>query len=333
MGEHDPRFLSDGWVNMAGLLECPSPFLFAIGGRGTGKTYGAAEWCFLHERGRFAWIRRRDKEISTMKAGAPFGNVPVYEGCVWKGTKEATYVRDADGELVCPVLPWATSGNVTGLDLEYVNTMVFDEFIPKKGAVAIPDEFDIWSALLETVGRNRELSGRPPVKVLHISNSDSLNSELLIRLELVPVIVRMRAEGIKTWTSEDGLVTIWDFSGSPVSEAKRQTALYKLIGGTKYAGMALDNDFAFDDFSDVKRRPIREYNPLFSVGGMVTLYIHKRRDELYASRHRSGDVPDFQPDAQGKRELLKLFPYIHEAVEEGVIYESIECKYLLAKIL
>ena len=329
----DNRFLPNGYANMAALLESPAPFVFAIGGRGTGKTYGAAAWCMEHARGRFGWIRRRDKEISTMKAGAPFGNVPSFAGCVWKGTKEATYIRTEDGELVCPVLPWATSGNVTGLDLEYLDILVFDEFIPKAGAVPFGDEFAIWSALLETVGRNRELHGRPPVKVLHISNSDSLNSELLISLELVPVIVRMRSQGITTWTSEDGLVEIWDFAGSPVSDQKRGTALYKLIGGSQYAGMALDNEFAYDDFSDVRRRPIREYNPLFTVGGKVTLYIHKRRDELYASRHRSGSVPDYTPDAAGRRELLRDFPYIHEALAEGVLYESIECKYLLQKIL
>lgn len=318
---------------MAALLESEAPYKIAIGGRAVGKTYGAAEWCRLNASGRFGWIRRRDKEISAMKAGAPFGNVPAFAGCVWKGTKEATYIKDADGELVCPVLPWATSGNVTGLDLEYIDVLVFDEFIRKKGVVPFSDEFEIWSALIETVSRNRELKGRPPLKVLHISNSDSLDSELLIRLELVPVIVRMRAEGVRTWTSPDGLVEIWDFSGSPISEEKRSSSLYRLISGSRYAKMALSNEFAFDDFSDVKPRPVREYNPLFTVGGMVTLYIHKKRDELYASRHRSGNVPDFTPDADGRKELLKLYPYIHEAIAEGVTYESIECKYMLQKIL
>lgn len=330
---NDDRFLPSGYVNMAPLLTGSAPFVFAIGGRGTGKTYGTAAWLRQNASGRFAWIRRRDNEISTMKAGAPFGNVPGYEGCVWKGSKEATYIREDSGDLVCPVLPWATSGNVTGLDLSYLDYLVFDEFIPKKGAVAFKDEFDIWSALQETVGRNRELEGRPPLKTVHISNSDSLNSELLIRLELVPVIVRMRAEGVRIWTSPDGLVEIRDYSDSDISQAKRETSLYRLIAGSQYAKMALDNEYAFDDFSDVRRRPVREYKPLFTVGGMVTLYIHKHRDELYASRHRSGDVPDFTPDAQGRKELLRLFPYIHEAVAEGVTYESIECKYLLTKIL
>ncbi len=334
MDADDPRFLPNGYANIAAMLEMSeSPFLFAIGGRGTGKTYGAAAWCMEHERGRFCWVRRRDKEIATMKSGKPFGNVPAFDGCIWKGTKEATYILDSDRELVCPVIPWATSGNVTGLDLEYVNMIVFEEFIAKKGTVAIPDEYIIWNALQETVGRNRELEGKPPLRSLHISNSDSLNSELLIRLELVPVIVRMRAEGVTRWTSPDGLVTIWDYVGSPISERKKQTTLYRLTQGTNYSRMALDNEFAFDDFSDVKSRPVREYNPLFTVGGMVTLYIHKKRDELYASRHRSGNVPDFTPDQEGRKELLKLYPYIHEAIAEGVTYESIECKYMLQKIL
>lgn len=331
--EQDPRFLASGYANMARLMESAAPFVFALGGRAIGKTYGAADWCRHNANGRFCWVRRRDKELSTMKAGPPFGNVPSFDGCVWKGSKEATYVRSEDGELVCPVLPLATSGNVTGLDLSYIDVIVFDEFIAKKGVQPISDEFVIWSSLLETVGRNRELEGRPPLKAVHLTNSDSLNSEILIRLELVPVIVRMRSEGLLSWKSPDGLVEIWDFSSSPISERKRRTALYQLIDGTDYAKMALDNDFAFDDFSDVRRRPIKEYNPLFTVDGKVTLYIHKHRDELYASRHRSGSVPDFAPDPEGRRKLYAAYPYIREALAEGVTYESIECKYILSSIL
>lgn len=329
----DPRFLPSGYANMAGLLQTPAPYCFAIGGRGTGKTYGSADWLRENASGRFGWIRRRDKELSVMKAGPPFANIPSFAGCVWKGTKEATYIKDADGEVVCPVLPMATSGNVTGLDLSYLDYLVYDEFIPKAGALTIPEEFEIWSSLMETIGRNRELEGRPPLKVLHLTNSDSLNSELLIRLELVPVIVRMRSEGITTWTSEDGLVEIWDFSGSSISSQKARTSLYRLIAGTEYARMALENEFAFDDFSQVRRRPIREYNPLFSVDKRATVYIHKKRDELYVSRHRSGNVTDYPATAAGRRQLYQDIPYIREALAESVIYESIECKYILESIL
>ena len=329
----DRRFLDNGYANMGALLLSPAPFCFALGGRGIGKSYGCADWLRGYASGRFAWLRRRDKEIAVMKAGPPFANIPSFTGCVWKGTKEATYVRDADGELVCPVLPMATSGNVTGLDLSYIDYLVYDEFIPKAGAVPFEGEFTIWSSLLETIGRNRELEGRLPLKVVHLTNSDSLNSDLLIRLELVPVIVRMRAEGRTTWTSPDGLVEIWDFTGSPISEKKAQGALYKLISGTDYARMALGNEFAFDDFSDVKRRPIREYNPLFSIDKRATVYVHKSRDELYVSRHRSGDVPDYPATLAGKRQLYQDIPYIREALAEGVIYESIECKYILQSIL
>ena len=327
------RYYPNGYANIGPLLESPAPFVFAIGGRGTGKSYGAADWLRKNASGAFIWVRRRDNEISTMKAGPPFANVPGYEGCVWKGSKEATYVRDADGEIVCPVMPWATSGNVTGLDLSYIRYLVFDEFIPKTGTVPFKDEFRIWSAFQETVGRNRELEGRPPLKTVHISNSDSLNSDLLIRLELVPVIVRMREEGTRIWRSPDGLVEIWDYSDSLVSEKKADTTLYRLIAGTDYARMAINNEFAFDDFSQVKRRPIREYNPLFSIDKRATVYIHKKRDELYVSRHRSGNVPDYPATPAGRRQLYQDIPYIREALAECVIYESIECKYILESIL
>ncbi len=329
----DALFLPSGYANMSAIIESPAPFIFVIGGRGTGKTYGAAEACRGKYAGRSLWIRRRAQEIDAMKSGEPFGNVPSFAGCKWKGSKEASYVIGSDGERILPVIPFATSGNVTGLNLEHVELVVFDEFIGKAGSVPIANEFLIWSQLYESINRNRELIGRAPVKMLHLSNSDSLNSEILIELELVPVIVRMRSEGVRIWESPDGLLQIYDFSGSPISDGKRGTALYRLTAGSKFAGMALDNSFAFDDFSDVKRRPIKEYNPLFSVDGKVTLYIHKRRSELYASRHRSGNVPDYPSTKEGRRDLLRAFPYLHEALAEGCLYESIECKYLIQKIL
>ena len=37
-------YLENGYVNMAKIIETDVPFIFVIGGRGTGKTYGTLQY-------------------------------------------------------------------------------------------------------------------------------------------------------------------------------------------------------------------------------------------------------------------------------------------------
>ena len=44
------RFLESGYADIESILSVGVPFIFLIGGRGTGKTYGALKYAVTHKR-------------------------------------------------------------------------------------------------------------------------------------------------------------------------------------------------------------------------------------------------------------------------------------------
>ena len=44
--------------------------------------------------------------------------------------------------------------------------------------------------------------------------------------------------------------------------------------------MAYENEFAYNDFSDVRGEPLREYNPFLTIG-RITIHLHKNAKRLY----------------------------------------------------
>ena len=54
-----PRlYTEEGWVNIRGVLNTGLPFIFLVGGRGIGKTYGALQEALRQEE-QFLLLRRR----------------------------------------------------------------------------------------------------------------------------------------------------------------------------------------------------------------------------------------------------------------------------------
>ena len=57
-------YTPDGWVDIPAILACGMPFIFCVGGRGTGKTYGALKQARAESDpdNRFLLMRRRNQE-------------------------------------------------------------------------------------------------------------------------------------------------------------------------------------------------------------------------------------------------------------------------------
>ena len=62
-------YLDNGYVNAREWFEDPATFIFAIGGRGTGKTFGALEYLTNPENsaGKFVYMRRSQSQIDACK--------------------------------------------------------------------------------------------------------------------------------------------------------------------------------------------------------------------------------------------------------------------------
>ena len=70
---------------------------------------------------------------------------------------------------------------------------------------------------------------------------------------------------------------------------EEQSKIYKTMDGTQWARMALNNEFAYDDFTDVKHIDMRKYS-LFAAfrHKKKRCYIYNNDDQWYVTRRQNG---------------------------------------------
>ena len=205
---------------------------------------------------------------------------------------------DGKDELIYPAAGYiaslSTFANVRGFDASDIDAIFYDEFIKEEHEKGMKGEADALLNAYETMNRNRELQGRKPIKMVAASNSTDLANPYFVRLGLVTEFERMRQKGqmIRELPSRD--TCIIDLQHSPISEQKRDTALYRMARNTEFASMALDNAFGVD-LGQYKSKSLKEYKPMLAVGELV-VYRHKSRQEFYITPHRSGN-PSYMEQA------------------------------------
>lgn len=288
-------FLDSGYINMTGIIEMPYPFIFVTGARRTGKTFGAIKYMIDHEA-KYIYMRRSGSELDAcaMEEFSPYADINKKLNRNIHGSKLgknalAFYDVKEDGTKVlhAPGLALSTLHNVRGISGDPYDYIVYDEFIPEKTARPIKAEFDAWSNAYETLNSNRELDGRAPIKFIMLANSNMAANPLYMGLGLVRQLERMKRAGRIFWADDERGIFLVNVEGSPISQKKKNTALGRLTKGTDFAKMAYDNDFAFDDFSGIESRSLKEYRPYKAVGE-ICIYKHKSRREYYVSEHMAG---------------------------------------------
>lgn len=308
-------YLPSGYLDFRGLRDRGYPFNLIIGGRGTGKTYGALQTS-IEDGKQWMLMRRTQAQADIINhpqfspvqpiirdSGGQICMVPVVRGisAAWR------YQMDGDKrELLGGPLGYtcalSTIGKVRGFDASALDLIIYDEFIPEKSERPLRHEADALFNAYETLNRNRELQGGRPLQLFCLSNSNDLAAPVLVALDLVKRLERMAEKGTELWTDDRRGILLCLLRGSPISAAKRGTALYKLTAGSDFAEMSLDNTFSYEDRGRIVSRPLGEYRPLVRVGD-VTVYQHKARPEYYVSRHHAGGCPEY---AAGDTELLRF---------------------------
>lgn len=338
-------FLPSGYVNMRAVFELPFTFIWMVGGRGTGKTYGALEY-LLESITRFMLLRRTASQAQIVQnpAMTPIKSVVNDHGWkytvapVVKGIGGIYEYQNTDGkdELIYPAAGYiaalSTFANVRGFDASDIDAIFYDEYIKEEHEKGMKGEADALLNAYETMNRNRELQGRKPIKMVAASNSTDLANPYFVRLGLVTEFERMRQKGQMVRELPDRDTCIIDLQHSPISEQKRETALYRMARNTEFASMALDNAFGVD-LGQYKSKSLKEYKPMLAVGELV-VYRHKSRQEFYVSPHRSGNPPYY---GTSKQELTRfrmqnrwlVAAYINQQISfESYFCEALLCQYL-----
>lgn len=267
-----------------------------IGGRGIGKTYSALSFV-IENKEPFMYIRNTMAELveSASDFGNPFKKLNRDKNwdITMKMSKQHADILNENGDVIGYGAALSTFGNLRGVDLSDVNWVIFDEFIELR-----PLMFDQWKSFqhfYETVNRNRELFGEPPLMCILLSNSQSLNNPILIGYDLVGVIEGMIASHQQKYKRGNIFLQLPE---SEISELKKNTANYKMIKGSKIYEEALNNKFAHDSFYGVKKRNINEYKCICKVDDMY-LYKHKSNHKKYVCTIQALNVPEYDTKNNG----------------------------------
>lgn len=273
------------------------PFNILIGGRGTGKTYGALKEHIIEENKsiqKIIYLRTMQTEIdiSASFMGNPYKklNEDLNRNIQIK-TGQMPLIVDEDNCIgYCFAL--STFATTRGVDFSDVDTIIWDEFISEEHRSHLfKKQASVFYNLYETVNRNREIEGKPAVKVYFLSNATTLNSPLLIDLNLVSRIENMIMKSRYSQTIKERGIYLELLHDLEISEMKKDTALYKLTKGSQFYRHSIENEFAYDSWYNIKRRNLREYKPICAIDN-IYIYRHKYDGSLYTTISRA-DCPTF----------------------------------------
>jgi hypothetical protein len=226
----------------------------------------------------------------------------------------------------------STISNMRGFDASDVDVLIYDEFIPEKHERPLKNEGAAFLNAYETINRNRELNGYKPLQVLCLANANDLANPIFMELKLVRKSEQMRRKKQEIHIDRERGVSLFILDKSPISQQKKNTALYRLTDGTNFEKMSLNNDFAGEEMCRISTKNLKEYKPIVSVGE-ITVYEHKSSRSFYISTHRTGASTIYGTGDVEKARFRRVYSWVwEEYMENNIEFEEYLCEVLLTKI-
>lgn len=326
---------NNGWVNWDYIFNQGAIFNPVVGARGTGKTYGLFKK-MIKEGKKFIYLRRLKSQLEqcAKPEGNPFKklnedlgtNILPFSsgGLLTFRHEEKTGVIQAIGVALSVV------ANVRGTDYSDFDYIIFDEFIADIGERPIKNEFKAFENFYETVNRNRELFGKPPVRCFMLGNANTLVNPYFASWHFMKTALKMIAGKQMVWRSKDNTRLVIMLLDSPISEQKKDTALYK-NADSDFIQMALDNSFR-TDATNIRSEPLKEYIHLVSIGE-IGIYKHKSERKYFVSS-TTQPKPYYESFGIG----LKMFQLdfyllrVHYMIHKSVYFESYELEIIFREL-
>lgn len=299
-------------------------YLF-IGGRGVGKTYSVLRGAVL-DSVNFMYVRRSETELKN-SCTANFNPFNVinrdYNKDIQLQAASDTYNIVNGEEVIGTAGALTTFGKFRGADYGTIDYTIFDEFI-RTNNYKIKGEDFLYFNMLETIGRNREILGKPPLKNILLSNANTIDNDIIKSLKLGEQIRLLKETKQSIYTDKERGIYLQLINNDNFVAEKKKTALYKLTKGTAFYDMALDNEFTGDFFGDIKRLNYKDLKPLFKYDKM-TFYQVKQSDKIYIS-YRSANCETYTVEDFTKfKKLYSAFIFANR-VAGNLIYCDYDIK-------
>ena len=346
-------YTAEGWVNYPAffdIAEKRNVWLFVLlGPRQVGKTYGI-NLEMLQRDLNFIYLRRTDKEFKTICASPKLNPFTKYKdfgfdidiaksGPITYSIGE--YETTDSGKIKIlrergVGLTLSNIASIRGFDGASFTDIVFDEFIPEKIVIHRKAEGDAMLNAYTTINGNRELEGKPPLRLWLLANAFDIQSPILDAFGLVPILEKLMRTG-KEYTITDTGICLAYFKSRQVIDKRRQTALMRHLsqssssGAQEFLDMALDNKFAYDRLDLVQPKDIRGWKPHCKVNG---LYIYSRGSSvLYGCRSPYQEKTDEYGPSDKKRCNLE-HPELYGYYNLGrLTFDSVQSMIIFKKFL
>ena len=253
-----------------------------FGGRGIGKTFSVlkrrCEKALKSEDDKFIWLRDSAEVIKKIAAGNSITK-PITSVCpefpeitIEKTSGNYCFVINPKSDnyrVLGYLMALSTFHNARGVSYDDVTSITWDEFIPEEGTKTTKNQGSIFLNAYETINRNREFEGRPPVQIIFLSNTNDIYSEVLQDLGVNIIIENMMYDNKTKYVDSD--IWIEFLSSKAFYDKKKDTFLYRINKNDKFSEMALNNKFN-NNLALVKRNVnLKNATGLFTVANKYTL--------------------------------------------------------------
>lgn len=288
----------------------PGAWCYAVvGGRNTGKTYGALTYHMDHNL-KHVFVKRTNRDVGILckgnKLGAKVGEwsidfspyksvnrdrgsaIKAYELDDGIGAFYDTKEGAPTGSPVGYLLSLSSIVKYKGFDLSECFSIIFDEFIPRKGERISRSEGDDLMDLYKTVSRDRSERGLPELKLILLANAVNIYNPTFDTLELTDVVADMQSKGEEVRFLENrGILIRLLRTSEEMMQVESRTGIYRAMEGTAWAEMAFGNEFAYNDFSNIQNTSLKGYRCVAEIlYKRKPIYIYRSGEQYYLCRSR-----------------------------------------------
>ena len=325
--------------------------IIAIGGRSTGKTYGALDMCRVN-KSKFVYVKRTIDDVKLLcNRGkmsqyeidvSPFKPINRDKGCNIQarlisangigGFWEHDENNNPVGAPIGYILALSAVTKFKGFDMSECDYIIFDEFIPQPWERVSKKEGEQILDLYKTVSRDREIRGKEALKLLCLANAVSISNPLFNVLELTDIVADM-ASAHKEKTEIDGIV-IRLLHNNDFEKTEKKSAIYKRMSKTAWGKMALENEFAYDDFSSIGSSNLKGFRCITHIiYKNEDWYIYRKGKKYFVTDARSNKFKyEYNLNSENDQKLFNIEQRIlikESCINHNVVFK----KYMMYDVI
>lgn len=325
----------NGWLDIPSIAKTKQFIKCIIGGRGIGKTYGVLDYSYA-SKDKFILMRMTQSECDLLYQDDlnPFKSLNNDKGYEVHAERLNKYIGIFytlvdDVKVICGyILALSTVSKIRGFDASDVKRIIFDEMIEESHAKKLKNSGLALLNAYETINRNRELKGEPPCELWLLSNANTLDSDILLELNILPL-----HDKLKNGVACDDNILLIEPTNSPISYKKSATGIYSL--SRTFNKMALSNEFVGHYDGNIKSMNLKNAQ-LWITYSTLCFYTFRDSNTIYCTEYkRRTEKPLYQysdSDYEKKKFKVEAGSLFNLYLTGDMYFENTKCEALFNKI-